>query len=486
MQAKSVRRLIAGVAVAGAVIAAGVTAGSADAATGDVAVFLRDTTTPAGGSGTPLEPIWSTTSPTELELAEPSITYELSAGLTGVSLIEPDPESGGLNDCVSESATRIVCSDWVPLYVGPEGSTGLLGARVQAGSSAQAGATGTITATFTATGVAPITATAKVQVAQSVDLQAGDTVALSAAPNSVVGLPLTVRNAGATAISGAAVTFDSDYEMAAQTRYSNCLYAGDRIRSCTFDQTLAVGSAYHAFMPMRVRPDAYAPGFAYNGLDWRTPAELADEQAYLAHRNIDFGTPGDGGVLALTVMPAKQSTPQADVFTDNNYGAVEITVTGTNGTDLVAVGSAVTGAAGATVDAAVAVRNDGPATLDFGRSGEPVAAVYFSVPSGTTVVTAPTDCERIGGQYQCYGKNLLPVGASETYTFKLRIDTVVSDANGAIVVNPPCECSRFRNDTNVANNTAAVVVNPRAPGTARAPVRGGVRVPGPAKTPVHR
>jgi LPXTG-motif cell wall-anchored protein len=122
----------------------------------------------------------------------------------------------------------------------------------------------------------------------------------------------------------------------------------------------------------------------------------------------------------------------------------------------------VTGAAGDVVTATVGVRNSGPATLDFGRAGSPAATIRVNIPQGTTVVSAPQSCVRDGDEnwaYYCDGSYLLVAGDSETYDFRLRIDRVVADASGRVVVNEPCECDRFADDLDLSNNKSAIVVN---------------------------
>ena len=142
------------------------------------------------------------------------------------------------------------------------------------------------------------------------------------------------------------------------------------------------------------------------------------------------------------------------------------------------------------VTAEVGVRNDGPATLDSGRSGESIAWIKVGVPAGATVVSVPEGCDEDGSIYNCFSGTLLPVSESQTFEFGLRIDRVVADAGGRVVVNEPCECSQFAKDLDMSNNTSAIVLNgtgaggPDAGDGAGGGEGGGLPVTGPVGTAV--
>jgi hypothetical protein len=448
----SARRVLAGLAVAGAVLAAGAPATAARRAAAELKMIVADVSVPLGGPGTELRPIWYADQ--EVVLTEAKLTYQLS-GVAGVSLADGD----GVGSCTSESATKLVCADPFEMGVGPDGMTGYFTALLKAGATAEAGTAGTVTATFSAEGVAPITETAAVRVTGGVDLAAGPGVTLRKKPGSSFDVPLVVRNAGRTVADGAAVIFHRDYAFETTQQFSNCRYRSGQLTACTFDQQLQPGTGYRGAMPVKLRASTYAPGSDALELQWLTPGELEDHEALLIKNGVEgLGTAGSGGVLKLTGQ-SSAAARQGDVNPDNNWTTVEVQVTGKNGADLVAIGDTAAGAVGDVVTATVGVRNAGPATLDFNRSGESVARVKVSVPAGSTVVSAPERCHKQGASYFCDGGTLLIAGESETYDFELRIDQVVADAVGAVVVNEPCECSQFSKDLNPANNKAAIVLN---------------------------
>jgi hypothetical protein len=231
-------------------------------------------------------------------------------------------------------------------------------------------------------------------------------------------------------------------------------------------------------MPYKLRADTYAPGVSVNQLQWLTPAELDDFEDLLQKNGQTLGAPGSGGVLRLQGTTAAAER-QADTDPGNNWSTVEVRATGTNGADLVAIGDRLTGAVGDEVTAEVGVRNAGPATIDFNRSGESISHVAVTLPAGTMLLAAPEACSNDqGSRYLCSGSAFLPVGGTETYEFKLRITRVVPHAKGAVVVNGPCDCSQFTKDTNKTNNKTAIVLNPTGTGSGGG-AGGGLPVTGP-------
>jgi hypothetical protein len=447
------RRMLAGLAVAGAVLAAGVPAAAAQRAAAEIKMIVGDVSVPVGGPGTELAPSWHADQ--EVVLTEAKINYKLS-GVAGVTLADGD----GVGSCTSQSATELSCEEHFEMGFGPDGVRGYFTAMLKLGRGAEAGTEGTVTATFSAKGVAPITETATVRVVGGVDLAAGPRVSVKKKPGSAFTVPLVVRNAGRNVAEGAAVIFHGDHAFETTKQFSNCFYRSGKLTACRFDQKLQPGSIYQGAMPYKLRATTYAPGLSALELQWLTPGELEDYEAERIKERVEgLGTAGSGGALTLTGRSSAKAARQGDIRPDNNWTAVEVEATGNNGADLVAVGDTETGAAGDVVTATVGVRNAGPATLDFGRAGESVARIKVTVPAGATVVSVPERCEAREGSYICDGRTLLIAGEKETYDFKLRIDRVVADATGPVVVNEPCECSQFSKDLDLSNNKAAIVLN---------------------------
>jgi hypothetical protein len=288
-------------------------------------------------------------------------------------------------------------------------------------------------------------------------LRAGATPRVSAAVDADFGVTLSVTNAGATPLTGAGVLLHTDWAFEPTEQFSNCDYRADgRASLCTFGQTLEPGKSYRVVLPYRVRSDTYAPGGTFGEFEWRTTDKIT--------RN-GSDTPGTGGPLELEAgdpLPGYDGGPSA---------ITDVTVTGTNTADLAAIGTGVSGAVGDLVQATVGVRNDGPATLDRSRSGETPAEVEVTLPAGTSFVSAP-GCRRtdVASRYSCAvgAPYLFTSGRTSTWTFTLRIDEVVADAQGTVDVNPPCECGR-PGDADRSNNAALLTVNPTTGGADRVP-----------------
>jgi len=455
------RRFCAGLAALSAVAVSAVATATPAAASGPgVTMIVPDTSVATGGTPAELKPSWYADE--EVVLQKPRLTYTLT-GLEGVTLSTGD----GVGQCENAGPTQLLCSDEFEFSTGPDGMTGWFTALLTAGETAVAGASGTVTATFEAEGAEPVTQQAAVRVVGAVDLAGGPAVSLSRQPGAAFDVPLVVRNAGRTVAQGAAVIFNRDYSFEGTAQFSNCRYRDGEVTACVFDQELQPGATLRGVMPYKLRTDTYAPGSDSGELQWLTPAELEDHETLLQKSGQTLGVPGTGEALTLQgAAAAKQSQAgageirQADTNPDNNWATVNVRVTGVNGADLVAIGAELTGAAGDVVTAEVGVRNAGPATIDFNRSGEPISHVAVTIPAGATVIEAPEACSPDrSGRYLCFGGSFLPVGGAETYEFKLRITTVVPDARGPVVVNGPCQCSQFTQDTNPSNNTAAIVLN---------------------------
>ncbi|MFC7530605.1 Ig-like domain-containing protein [Actinoplanes sp. GCM10030250] len=299
--------------------------------------------------------------------------------------------------------------------------------------------------------MASVVLAAPASAANDAVLLAGAPQQISAALGDEFDVTLSVTNTGTTALNSVGIVLHTDWAFEAVEQFSNCDYEDGRPRLCTFGQTLAPGKSYRVALPYKARADTYAPGGIYGEFEWLT----ADE--YPGHSG---GTPGAGGVLQLR---------EGDRLGASENGAaqtVDVAVTGANGADLGAIGDEVSGAAGAQVQATVGVRNDGPATLDGGRGGSSLGEIEVTLPAGTSFVSAP-GCGRgeDASHYICAAPYLFTAGTTSTWTFTLKINKVVPDAQGTVVVNPPCQCKRVT-DLDDSDNTALLVANPTPGGGA--------------------
>lgn len=400
-----------------------------------------------------------------------TMTFELSGELDGVTLSDPD------EICHSESPAKLVCT--VPEYdLDPDGERGQFTATLTAAQAAR-GKTGKITETFTADGVEEVTQTAGVTVTSedAVDLAAGEDAELSAKPGAGFAATLEVTGTSDDVVHGAAVVFGTDYAFMSPTEFSNCLYRDERVTACVFDQDFQPGTTYQVGIPYQLRKDTAAPGHAAGEFEWLTIGDYEDRLTALkAARTTGNGVAGHGGTLALQAKPATARLgKQTDPNPDNNVQRLTVNVLGQQGTDLVAVGATAHGKNGDTITVPVGVRNDGPATLDHGRSGDAAAVIVVTMPAGAEVTTVPDGCAKADAdtvrtnpkvvQYDCYSALLFKAKTTTLWKFGVKLTKDVTNGQGLVEVNPPCGCGVFEGDINKKNDNAKIVINPISGGS---------------------
>ncbi|WP_433653252.1 LPXTG cell wall anchor domain-containing protein [Micromonospora zamorensis] len=471
MLTHSTRRWLAGLGVAGAFVAASASpAAAAEEAPIELGAYFSDTTLAAGSEGKIDSPLLFASEPVIVEGL--TVTYDYR-DLNGVVDIKPDTSTWG---CESPQAGILACTDpfEIDLYEWAYG--GLFNVAMTPTAKAADGDTGNLKVTVSAEGLAPASHTAKLRIGEGVDLAApGEETKISSTPGGTFSAPLTLSNAGNTDAKGAVAIFDLDYSIRPDKQYSNCTYEEGWLRTCSFSEVTAAGEARSASLSYTLGKDTYAPGNEYGGYNWMTIAEFEDFNAYLQAGGYSVGQPGKGPVLSLPEVPSKVAARgfQADTDPMNNWSSMTIKVNGKNGADLVAVGDQLTGKAGDVVTATLGVRNDGPAALDFGRSGTPVTKVDIAVPAGTTAVKVPDACAPLNGDeqdwenagkpgaklYRCYPDIFIGVGEEQTVEIGLRIDKVIANASGTVTINAKCECEGFTEDLKPANDIAKILVN---------------------------
>ena len=473
MLSNSSRRLLAGLGVAGAFVAASATPGFAADSKVKLGVYFSDTTIAADSDGKIDYSIIRSSA--SVVLHDLTVRYDLT-GLAGKVTVGEEENTG--TDCTSPSANVLVCTTPWEVELDEWGLSGVFPVQIKPTGKAQDGDTGTLKVTLSANGVDSVSHEAKVRVGEGVDLAAGPETTVSAAPGKGFTAPLKVTNVGETTAKGAAVVFYNDYGMNAAKHYSNCTYVGDELRTCRFDEELSAGSTFGATLPYALGADTMAPGNRYGEIIWMTPDEFEDFENYLGNYDVTIGKPGTDGKLTLAEAAGRAAARgfQADPRPENNASYLQVKVTGNNSTDLEALGASVTGKAGATVKATVGLRNNGPATLDYSRSGSSVTYLTFDVPKGTTTTAVPENCFPVKGDewgepgkpgarhYRCYFDSFLKAGDTVKLDFGLKIDKVIANDTGLVKINVPCECDGgFYRDLKPANDTAKVVVN-AAPG----------------------
>ncbi|MFE7424143.1 MULTISPECIES: hypothetical protein [unclassified Streptomyces] len=368
------------------------------------------------------------------------LTVDIS-GIAGVAEVTwPD-------NCTPSGTTAVCGVPEVPIIGDAYGPQVHL--TVRAAEGAAAGAHGRITYAAVATGgptgslEAPLDSfETTLTVAGGPDLSLGNVAPVKGAqPGSTHTVPFTLTNKGDDRSEGFTARLVASYGLDLVTRYPECTYrtiGGDDYApmteaTCTFDEVLEPGESFALPEPMRV---ALAP-HAY------------DER------------------LDISVEPGNGATDLAeeDNYTIASLGAV-------NTADFEARGARVAGVAGETVTAELGFRNNGPAWLGNLGSGDPVALVDFTVPEGVTVTSAPEECiaRTLDGNGSLPGRTGAPryvcdlpywtlPDTTHAFPFKLRIDRVVPDATGQVVLRPSFGSTPFPFDPDAGNNTARLVVN---------------------------
>jgi uncharacterized membrane protein YgcG len=395
-----------------------------------------------------------------------TILFQISGKVRGVSL----GEAGHPNNCVQRpmgGPNALLCGPQVNT-LGPGGADSGVVGYIGVDDTAVPGSVETITATFTVTGYRPVVRTAKIRVGATVDLKvAGGPGNVTAGPGDPFDARLTVRDNGSARIRGAAVLFLGPRGFESRAQFSNCWYYAGQVQACQFGQTLEPQTDYRVTLPFRVRADTFAPGGIYAGFQWLTSDEFADHAAFIKKGpHAPLGTPGKGGVLRLAAVTSAKAAdpPQADP-SDDNYADMSVTVTGTQGADLAAVGDRASGKVGATVTVSVGSHNNGPATIDHTPFGEsPVGTLNVFIPKGTTAVRVPEECQPTGSttgkptpgapSYQCQLGRLQIAGRSWTVDFGLRIDRAVTGSAATVLL------TRLTADLDASNDSAKIVINP--------------------------
>jgi len=314
---------------------------------------------------------------------------------------------------------------------------------------------GRLSFTATGAGLNTATTTAGFGVAEDVDLVGGPNTNVTVAAGDTYSARYAVTNAGTNPVHGVYLWVDSDEGFSHVTKYRNCRYNANNQAFCLFANDLEPGVTYRIATPMRFRVAARheVPFLGASLGSWYTPLDLRDDFVQAPD-----GTPGKAAALAL--VNAADGTPAPALTTPNaaqadknfqNYSEVDVSVTGALQTNLAAVGAAATvDAAGDPVTLRLGVRDAGAADADPSRSGEPVASVTVTVPTGTRATAVPATCAPVVNGQEDWNHNGLPgygayqcdvytvVAHNQTYTlpFTFQPTTVQPAYAGSVSVSP--------------------------------------------------
>ncbi|MFJ3656743.1 hypothetical protein ACIPPR_25975 [Streptomyces nigra] len=196
---------------------------------------------------------------------------------------------------------------------------------------------------------------------------------------------------------------------------------------CEFDQQVEPGVTYAPEGGLRI-------GAMDRALYERLVVSVTDYEAYPGDEATSGPMPGTGPALKLVEQPdVPAQEPGTPV--DENAHFQRIPVTAKNTADFQALGGALKGRVGETVELKAGFRNAGPAWVQVYRDGVPLAEVEVKLPAGTTATKYP-NCEKVAARtYRC-PLDLPWADENQDYarTFKVRIDKAVDGAKGSVAL----------------------------------------------------
>ncbi|MDH6517705.1 hypothetical protein M2163_005313 [Streptomyces sp. SAI-135] len=363
-----------------------------------------------------------------------------ASGLAGVAEIAwPD-------NCAPDAAGTVAVCDTgdVPVRYSPQ-----VQLRLRAAAGAAVGAQGAIEYSATATGGPAGTLTAEKYSAETfVTVGSGPDLGVSApqdvsqvTPGTDLTVPFSVTNTGNETAHGFTVQMWATYGLDVTTRYPQCTYTGPddadapypsmTYVTCSFGTDVAPGASVELPEPLRLAVTGHA-----------------------LHERFDYDVAPGGAATDL----------------DSSDNGRSWHIDAVNTADFAVHGTDPSGAQGETVAAGFRFVNRGPAWVADVASGDPVPAIDYYLPPGTTATSVPDTCRTVSSSagdpavphYVCTLPTWTRPDLKVAFPFRLRVDQVIPDAEGRVVVRPYDGSAAFAFDPDTRNNTAEVVVNPSA------------------------
>ncbi|MGW0394114.1 hypothetical protein ACWDYJ_25170 [Streptomyces sp. NPDC003042] len=388
-----------------------------------------------------------------------TFTVDLSK-VAGVATVRENP-AGGARKCTPSGST-LVCEER-----GPRPAAGpVVDLEIAAAPGSAEKASGEVTVTGQVAG-ATVTAAVTTVTVGGPDLVMGEMkLKRDPKPGESQPLPLTFTNRGTQPAKGVVLELEATHGLDFAERYDNCAYTTGRTATtalCTVEGDFQVDETYELAgdSPLHLKTTAHARterlGYGIHpaaGAPQKTEQPAADGPN---PRDPAAKTPSKGRKLAArqraaVLVPAQRG---ADLDPRDNSRSFDFAVANT--ADFSAEPLSLRAKAGATVKAAVVLRNHGPAWVGDHRSEAPAAVVEVRIPPGLKVTKAPEACKPVRpadlADYVCgTGPSVLETEKIE-FAFEAKVEKAVPNARGAITVR------KHAFDPNAANNTAAFVVN---------------------------
>ena len=405
-----------------------------------------------------------------------ALAFSASAAAARAADATPVASSSDTSGPCENTGTAVTCAwDW---YF-PEADLVLPIAFVSARPTSDAadGDDGTVTVTAKLDDSTTGTSTSTIRVGTAVDLAAGASDEIGAAPGTTTPVTPPVSNAGAAAVDGAALVLAGPSSLLGATSYSNCRY-GDDLIMCTFDTTIGAGESYTPSQPFTLTPPADSvPGSVGEfAAQWLTGAEYEDYVDIFPDDTDEYlGTPGTGEPLELTASTGTQSAPpQSDVNSQNDAATYTMTVSGSETPDLAAIGATHSAAVGSEIPIEVGMGNRGPGTLhpELYENNQMTAEVRL--PANVTAIDIDTRCDEAGSDgltYTCTLSRALAPGDQDVFGFSVQLvsrdgeagtvevaDTLASTSTSTTTSTGASAGKVGVRAANAANNTARIVL----------------------------
>jgi hypothetical protein len=364
-------------------------------------------------------------------------------------------DAGSLAGKAAFSAVSGVCERrdlvFTCTYDSIDGLTPVQPFRIKATDAAGAGDGGTISYTATASNAPAATATTRILLGSPEFRSPRLPARGNLAPGSSVPLTPAFVNTGDVPSQGVALVLAG---LPAERTYGNCHYrTGDSASAiCTFPQKIAPGAAYETDAPFGLTlPRDLMYGYA--SYDAYALDALPDDFGFPR----DYPVAGKGRKLRLKAVDGSGFTADGG----------RLAVTTTQHADFRAIGGAVSGAVGDTVEVTLGLKNAGPGSFALSADdGRTPGGYRITPPEGTTLVdtTDPEGddawpCHREEGEasYLCDVGDVTKAGDTVARALTFRIDKAVAGAKGAIEVVSGNE--HPTNDPDPDNDRAAIPVS---------------------------
>ncbi|BBC34596.1 hypothetical protein SGFS_058900 [Streptomyces graminofaciens] len=372
-----------------------------------------------------------------------------ASGLDGVAVV-----ASGADGCKPKGRPSFSCSK--PLYPDSEGwNMQELGLRPATG--ARPGDSGTLRYTLEPKGLPAVRGSLKV-IAGRPELRVNEPAAIrEMTPGESFNVPMVIRNTGDVPARGVVLLMESNEDLSAATRHSNCRYtkdAGGLVQCLLPDEVIAPGETVEVSSGLRMKADrdALTERLSYGAWSFHSSGRHPGPPCCVDTPDPDL-TPGRAAPLTLTRAPALgkgmrfTKTPEPVL--------VEVPVRNT--ADVEVFGTSLRGGIGSSHHIRIGFRNNGPARLEGVQT-------EFLVPPGTEVTESPYDpggedneCVPTddGRRYTCGSEG--KVGQKVFYDFTLRIKSK-NTTPGCVTVAPPADDSAKTKDPEPDNDKAAVQV----------------------------